>query len=362
MRHLTYKDVHKLSLSCRSIRDLSTIELHRRKNGLASKYLLYRKNESTSSENFLQHPKSGTRAAVHSGIELAQQNLCGAIGQLHFRPKIAFLLSGNVKSSEHQMWSRWFRRKLPHDCTVLNVLSKTAICGSIDNHVYEVHHNKFDGNCGLAYVLLGEQRGSRTVNVFKSLKELVTLTDAEPSVRCILYFSRLNSRAQLSKILSICKERNNNCSIAFGGLIVDSLSSFVDNTYTSKIQCAGLVFSGATSEIKAASTIITDMTDEQIRNAMISFRDSIPFDITDATKNTLCFLLSCIEHSPYENYSTEYTASESDIFHTIFPNNVRVFGFSGHGEFGQFSGLAEEQKKVSYQFSCVMVLVQFPMR
>ncbi|XP_037050903.1 F-box only protein 22-like isoform X1 [Bradysia coprophila] len=364
MSYLTYKDVYKLSLSCRALRELSILELERRKNGLASKCLLYRLNNIT--EPFLQHPKSGARAAVHLGIHVAQQKFCELINQLHFRPKIAFLLTGNVKSREHQMWSRWFKRKLPHDCTVLNVLSKTAICGSIDNHVYEVHHNKFDGNCGLAYILLGTQRGNRSIHVFKSLKELVTLTDADARrkdpVKCILYFSRSHSRAQLSKILSVCKERNHNNCVAFGGLVMDSLASFDDDAYTSQIQCAGLVFSGADSEVMAASTIIEDMTDEQIRNSMISFRDSIPFDITDPTKNTICFLLSCIEHSPHVNYSSEYTASESDIFHTIFPSNIRVFGFSGHGEFGQVSGLSEEQKKVAYQFSCVIVLVQFPIR
>lgn len=365
MSYLTYKDVHKLSICCRTFRELLAIEFGRRSCGYASKCLLYRLNNVTS-ESFLQHSKGDAKTVVHFGMQTAQQNLCEAMNRLHFRPKIAFLLNGNIKSHDHQIWSRWFKRQLPHDCSVLNVLSKTAICGSIDNHVYEVHRNKLDGNCGLAYLMLGAQRGKRSVHVFKSLKELVTITDADARrnepVRCILYFSRSSSRAQLSKILSVCKERNNNCSVAFGGLVVDSLTSFDDTAYTSKIQCAGLVFSAADSELTAASTIIEDMADEQIRESMIRFRDSIPFDITDPTKNTICFILSCIEHSPHVNYSPEYTASESDIFHTIFPSNVRAFGFSGHGEFGQVSGLVEEQKKIAYQFSCVLVLVQFPIR
>lgn len=295
------------------------------------------------------------------GVETTQRYLTEVIDQLRFRPSTALVFTGNVNSQEHQMWSKWFKHRLPSNCTILNVLSKTAVCGSINGHVYEVHQEKEDFTCGLACLLVGAQRPSCSIQVFKSLKQLVTLTDAETTqnepVKGILYFSRAYSRKQLFKILSTSKEKNENLSIAFGGLVVDSL---VTNECTSKMECSGLVFSG--SDVKAASTIIEDMTNEQIRDSMIRFRESIPFDIADTSQNTICFLLSCIEHSPNINRSAEYTESESDIFHTIFPDNVKTFGLSGHGEFGQVSHVVEEQKKIAYQFSCIMVLVQFPMK
>lgn len=362
MTYLTYKDVQRLSECCRALRELSSIEFMRRKTGTTSNYLVFRsKNLKSSSESFLHHPKCDARAFVHMGVERTEQKLTEVIDQLRFRPRTALIFTGNVNSQEHQKWSKWFKHRLPSDCTIMNVQSKTAVCGSIDEHVYEVHQEKKDFTCGLAYLFVGAQSPSCSIQMFKSLKELVSLTDKpatqnEP-VKGILYFSRTHSRKQLSKILSVSKENNKNLSIAFGGLVVDSL---VTNESTSKIECSGLVFSG--SNVKAASTIIEDMTNDSIRDAMIRFRDSIPFDIADATKNTICFLLSCIEHSPNINHSSEYTESESDIFHTIFPCNVKAFGLSGHGEFGQVSGVMEEQKKISYQFSCIMVLVQFPIK
>lgn len=363
MSNLSYKAVQRLSRCCRSLRELSTIEFERRKYGTTLNYLLFRSKNLTS-ESFFQHPKCSARAVVHMGVRKTQNELAEVIDELRFRPTIAFIFNGNINTEEHRKWSLWFNSQLPSNCTVMNVLSKTAICGSINEHVYEVHREKKDSTCGLAYFLLGAQRPSYRIQVFKSLKELVSLTDgkishAEP-VQCILYFSRAHSRKQLSKILSVSKENNNNLSIAFGGLVVDSLATFVTDGYTSKIECAGLIFRG--SDVKAASTIIEDMTNDRIRDSMITFRDSIQFDINDTTKNTICFLLSCIEHSPNVNYCSEYTESESDIFHTIFPNNVKTLGLSGHGEFGQASGVAEKQMKIAYQFSCVIVLVQFPMK
>lgn len=362
MNSLSYKDVQRLSSCCRTLRELSTIEFERRKNGTTSNYVLFRSKNRTTSEPFFHHPKCDAKAVVHIGVEKTQQALSEQINQLRVRPKTALIFTGgNVNSQEHRKWSKWLQHQLPSNCGFMNVLSKTAICGSINERVYEVHQEKKDGTSGLAYLLLGAQSSNFSIELFKSLTELVSLTDGnnEP-VKCILYFSRAHSRKRLAKILSLCKEKNENLSIAFGGLVVDSLASFVTDEYTSNIECAGLVFRG--SNVMAASTIIEAMTNDQIRDSMIRFRESIPFDITDTTKNTICFLLSCIEHSPNVNYSSEYTESESDIFHTIFPTNIKTFGLSGHGEFGQVSGVMEEQKKIAYQFSCIMVIVQFPLK
>lgn len=363
MHYLSYKDVQRLSLCCRALTELSKIEFERRKSGTASNYLLFRLKNHTS-ESFLHHPKSDARAVIYIGVERAQQTLAEILDRLRFRPKIALIFTGNVNIQQHRKWSKWFKHRLSSDCAIMNVLSKTAICGTINEHVYEVHQEKKDDTCGLAYVLLGAQRPSCNIQLFKSLTELVTLSDGKTNhnepVKCILYFSRAHSRKRLSKILSACKQNNQNLCIAFGGLVVDSLASFVSDEYTSNSECAGLVFSG--SNVSAASVIIEDMTNFQIRDSMVRFRDSIPFDIKDATKNTICFLLTCIEHSPNVNYSSEYTESESDIFHTIFPSNVKTFGLSGHGEFGQVSGVSEEPKKITFQYSCIMVVVQFPMK
>lgn len=365
MNFLSYKDVQRLSSCCRTLRELSTIEFERRKNGTTSNYVLFRSKNRTTSEPFFHHPKCDAKAVVHNGVEKTQQALSELINQLRFLPKIAIIFTGGkVNSQELRKWSKWFQHQLPTNCGFMNVLSKTAICGSIKERVYEVHQEKNDGTSGLAYLLLGTQRSNFCIELFKSLTELVSLTDGKTSrnepVKCILYFSRAHSRKRLSKILSLCKERNENLSIAFGGLVLDSLASFVTDEYTSNSECAGLVFLG--SNVMAASTIIEAMTNDQIRDSMIRFRESIPFDITDTTKNTICFLLSCIEHSPNVNYSSEYTESESDIFHTIFPSNVKTFGLSGHGEFGQVSGVMEEQNKIAHQFSCIMVFVQLPMK
>lgn len=364
MSNLSYKDVQRLSACCRTLYQLSQIEFERRKSGTTLNYLLFRTKNLTS-ESFVNHPKCDARAAVHMGVESTHKVLAKVMDQLRFRPTIAFICTGNINSQEHRKWSSWFKNQLPNNCMALNVQAKTAICGSINERVYEVHQEQRDGVSGLAYLLLGAQRPSHSIQVFKSLKELVSLTDGQSSgdasVKCILYFSRTHSRKQLSKMLSVSKERNNNLSIAFGGLVVDSLASFATTGgYTSSIECAGLIFGG--SNVNSASTIIEDMTNDQIRDSMIRFRDSIPFDINDTTKHTICFLLTCIEHSPYINYSSAYTESESDIFHTIFPGNVNVIGLSGHGEFGQISGVLDEQRKIAYQFSCVMVLVQIPMK
>lgn len=357
MSYLSYKDVHRLSMCCRAFRELSAIEFERRKNGTTSKFFLFR-IKNVKSENFLRHPKCDASASIHTDIENAQQELEDVVDRLRFHPKIAFIFSGNVSSKEHQRWSVWFKHRMPKNCTLMNVLSKTAVCGSISEHVYEVHHNKKSGICGIGYLLFGAQHQDNNIKVFQNLKELVSITNGDEPVKGILYFTKIRSRKSLASILAMTKEKNNDLSIAFGGLIIDSLDSFLSENHSSKIECAGLVFSG--SCVNAASTIIEDMDNVQIRDSMIRFRDSIQFDINDKTKNTICFLLSCIEHSPSVNYSSDYTESESDIFHTIFPSNVKVFGLSGHGEFGQISGVKEAQKKITYQFSCIMVLVQFP--
>lgn len=363
MSYLSYKDVQRLSMCCRAFRELSVIEFERRKNGTSTHFFLYR-SKNLKTQPVIRHPKSDASASIHIGVEGAQKEVAEKIERLHFHPKIAFIFSGNANSQDQRSWSLWFKHRMPKNCTLMNVLSKTAICGSISDHVYEVHRDRNQGTHGLGYLLLGVESPKYNVKVFKNLKELISLTDRTASedepVKGILYFSKIHSRKSLASILSISKERNNDLSIAFGGLVIDSLASFSSDVCTTKIECAGLVFSG--SGVNAASTIIEDMTDNQIRDSMIRFRDSITFDINDRTKTTICFLLTCIEHSPYMDCGPDYTDTESDIFHTIFPSNVKVFGLSGHGEFGQVSGMKEDQKKIAHQFSCIMVLVQFPMK
>ncbi|KAJ6643972.1 hypothetical protein Bhyg_08937 [Pseudolycoriella hygida] len=357
MSYLSYKDVQRLSSCCRELRQLSAIEFERRKIGNSSNYLLFRTKDLTSAA-FIRHPNCAAKAVVHIGVEQIQQKLAELTNQLHFRPKLAFLLTGNVNKQEHHQWTSRFKHLLPPDCTILNVLSKTLISGSIDKQVYEVQSDEKIKTCGLAYLLAKAQPPSYDVQVFKSLKELASLTDGETGqhepVKCILYFSQTSSQKQLPKILSVCKERNDDLSIAFGGLVVDNLSIGARN----KIECAGIIFSG--SRVRAASTVIEEMTDEGISQSMIRFRDSIPFDINDTTKETICFLLSCIEHSPTVQCRSDFTKPESDIFYTIFPSNVRVFGISGHGEFGQISNATKVSNAIAYQFSCIMVLVQLP--
>lgn len=360
MSFLSYKDVQRLAMCCRAFRELSALEFERRKNGTSIHFFLFR-SKNLKTQSVILHPKSGASATIHMGVECSQQEVAKKLDQLNFPPKIAFIFTGNANSQDHQSSSLWFRMRMPKNCIIMNVLSKTAICGSISDHVYEVHQDRNKGTHGLGYLLLGTPTDFN-VTVFRSLKELISLTDRKSSedqpVKALLYFTKIHSRKNLASILSISKERNNDLSIAFGGLIIDSLASFFSDAYTSKIECAGLVFTG--SGVSAASTIIEDMNDNQIRDSMIRFRDSIQFDINDRTKTTICFLLTCIEHSPFMECGSEYTQSESDIFHTIFPSNVKAFGLSGHGEFGQVSGLTEEQKKIAHQFSCVLVLVQFP--
>lgn len=351
MRHFTYKDVQRLSKCCRAFKELSTFEFKRRRYGTVMNFLLFR-SKYFISPLFVRHPKTGREAFIHVSVESAQRELVNEIEQLSFRPKVALTFIGNVKIGEHRKWCSWLKQQLPNDCVSVNVLSRTAVSGSIDENVYEMHRNRDVNSCGVAYLLLGEQRPSQNIQVFKTLKELVNLTEGsqDEPVKCILYFSRTHSRKQLLKILSVSKERNNNLNIAFGGLAVDSLASSND-------ECAGLVFSG--SEVNAASTIIGgELTNDEIRKSMILFRDSLSFDINDRTKNTICFLLSCVEHFTWE----AETETESDIFHSVFPSNVKAFGISGNGEFGQISGVAKEKQSITYQFSCIMVLVQFPMK
>lgn len=361
MSFLSYKDAQRLSICCQVFKALSSLESVRRKNGAMTHFSMFhrKKLKLKCAVRYAYISNFNASTIVHTSSASAQQKVAETIEELWFSPKIAFIFSGNLNTEDHRKWSMWFKHLMPYDCTFMGVQSKFSVCGSVNEHVYEVHEEH--GICGVAYLLFASYSKDYDIKLFKNMKDLISLTNGKKNdeqVKCIVYFSKMHSRKNLSGILSMCKKRNNNFSIAFGGLVIDSLASFFSDEYTSKIECAGLVFTGM--GVKAASTIIEEMNDNAIRDSMIHFRNSIEFDITDKTKNTICFLLSCIEHSPCGNYNDDYTKSESEIFYTIFPSNVKVCGLSGHGEFGHVSGVEIDQKKIFHQFSCVIVLVQFP--
>lgn len=365
MDSLSYKNVQRLSMCCQTFRELASFEFKRRRNGIMTHFSMFeiRKRMSKYPGSIFHPSDLAVSVPVHMTSKSAQQEAAEIFENLRFSPKIALLFCGNLSNANQRKWCQWFKDLMPNDCTFILAKSEDSVCGSVDEYVF--HQRVEFGNGSMAHLLFASDAKDYDIKLFKNMNDLISITSAKSQaksneqVKCILYFSKLDSLTQLLSILAICKERNDNINIAFGGLVVDSLASIISEKYTSELECAGLVFTGS---VKAASTVIQVMDNHKVRDAMISFRNSIEFDITDKTQNTICFLLSCVEHSPFAQCrrpGSIFTESEGDIFHTIFPSNVKAYGLSGHGEFGHVSG-GSDRITMFYYYSCVMVLVQFP--